>query len=190
MQSLWEVSWWNYLQGFVPLCSFIFVYYTLRTKIPMIPTQKAARDAMLTVLHQALPAKPNEKIKIYDLGSGWGGLCLAAAKEFPFAEVVGLELAWPAWIVSWIRMKVSGRRNLSFLRKNFWHHDISDGDVVLFYLGDVVMERMGEKLLQNPKANRMIVSNTFPLPTTWTLAQTLPVPAFLSQQIYVYRQGA
>lgn len=166
-----------------------FVYYTWRTKIPAVPTQKSARTVILNLISQELHEHPRPNPVIYDLGCGWGGLCLAVAKEFPQAKVIGLELAWPALIVCWLRKLVLGRRNWKILRRNFWRHDISDGDIILCYLGDVVMSDLRDKLRREARNGCLIISNTFPLPKDWPSLKRVPIPAVLSKEVIVYRQG-
>lgn len=172
----------------IAISGVTFVYYTWRTKIPAVPTQGSARAVILDVIRQELQENPRPQPVIYDLGCGWGGLCLAVAREFPQARVIGLELAWPALVISWLRKLVLGRRNLHIRRSDFWRHDISDGDIVMCYLGDVVMADVRDKLRREAKPGRMFISNTFPLPKDWAPFKRIPIPAVLSKEVIVYRQ--
>jgi hypothetical protein len=188
MSPLPSINYQTTLEGLVLLAYLTFVYYAIRTKIPLIPTQKAAREALLSVVRTEI--RPKQKVRIYDLGSGAGGLCLAVAKEFPNAEVIGLEMAWPIWLFACLRQKASRRKNVSFKLINFWKHDIGEADVVFFYLGDVVMKKMGDKLRRETRRGCLIVSNTFPLPPDWPILRRIRIPAKVSKDLYVYRQTA
>lgn len=180
----WEFA----FQLTIAISGVTFVYYTWRTKIPAVPTQKSARTVILNLISEELQQHPRPQPVIYDLGCGWGGLCLAVAKEFPQAKVIGLELAWPALVICWLRKLVFGRRNWHILRHNFWQHDISDGDIVLCYLGDVVMADLRDKLRREPRPNRLFISNTFPLPSDWEPLKRVAIPSMLSKEVIVYRQ--
>lgn len=180
----WEFA----FQLTVAISGVTFVYYTWRTKIPAVPTQKSARDVILDVIRQELQEYPRQEPVIYDLGSGWGRLCVAVAQEFPQARVIGLELAWPALIISTLRNLIAGQGNLRFRRADFWQHDISDGDIILCYLGDVVMADLRDKLRREARPNRLFISNTFPLPKDWEPLKRIPIPAMLSKAVIVYRQ--
>jgi precorrin-6B methylase 2 len=165
-----------------------YVYYVWRTKVPVVPTQAAAREVIIAAILAEVQRRNGQTLKIYDLGSGAGGLCLAAARAVPSAQVIGLELAWPAWAFSLVRQKLLGIRNLRYLRGDFWEYDISDGDIILSYLGIVIMQLLSEKLKREAREQRLIISNTFPLPTEWSPIQKIDVPAFLSKQVLLYRQ--
>jgi len=190
MHFLSGLSWGLYVQALVIACMVTFIYYTCRTKIPLVATQAAARNVILSILKTEIDARPGEKIKIYDLGSGLGGLCRTMAREFPGAGVIGIEMGWPIWLYARTRLILCPQKNLRFLCRDFWKHDIRDGDIVVFYLGDVVMSQMAEKLRRDARPNRLIISNTFPLPKDWAPIQRIPVAARLSKEIYVYRQTA
>ncbi len=180
----WEFA----FQLMVAISGVTFVYYTWRTKVPAVPTQESARNVILDAIRQELQEHPRSQPVIYDLGAGWGGLCLAVAREFPQAHVVGLELAWPALLVSTLRKIAVGQRNLRFRRADFWAYDISDGDIVLCYLGDIVMPALRDKLRREAKPGRLFISNTFPLPSDWAPLKRIAIPAVLSKEILVYRQ--
>ena len=178
----------SFLQALIAVSAITYAYYTWRTQIPLVWTQAAAQKEMIALIKSEIDSRPGQKVKIYDLGSGLGGLCLAIAKTFPDAEIVGMELAWPAWIYSVINQIVRGQKNLSFVRRDFWKQDISDGDIVVCYLGDIVMKRLGDKLRHDARPHRLFISNTFPLPPDWQPIQQIPIAASLSKNLLVYRQ--
>jgi SAM-dependent methyltransferase len=168
-----------------------FVYGAIRTKIPMIPSQKIARKTVLAQVKAEVAERGaafGQGLIIYDLGSGFGGLCFDLAKMFPAAQVIGIEMIGPLWLLTWLRQKLAGPKNLRFLWGDFWKRNVSDGDIFIFYLGDVVMAQMGAKLKAEAKTGSLILSNTFPLPADWRLDHTVPLPAKVSKMIYVYRR--
>lgn len=165
-----------------------YVYYIWRTKVPVVPTQAAARQVIIAAILAEAQTRNGQSLKIYDLGAGAGGLCLAVARAVPSAHVTGLEIAWPVWAFSLVRQKLLGVRNLSYLRGDFWEYDIGDGDIILSYLGVVIMPLLSDKLKREARDQRLIISNTFPLPEDWLPIQKIDVPAFLSKQVLLYRQ--
>lgn len=166
-----------------------YVYYCWRTRVPIVPTQAPARAEIVAAVKAEVAAHPGARLKVYDLGSGTGSLCLAVARAVPEADVVGMELAWPAWGLSMLKQKWARQKNLTFLRGDFWRQDISDGDIILCYLGTIIMPQLSGKLLHEPRANRLIISNTFPLPKEWHPFQRRSVPAMLSKEVLLYRQN-
>jgi hypothetical protein len=142
----------------------------------------------MEIIREEIRLCGSENIKIYDLGAGLGGLCLRIARDFPQAEIVGIEMAWPYWLYAFLRRKLSRCGNVRFLLADFWKHDIGDGDIVIFYLGDIAMAAMGEKLQREVKSNRLVISNTFPLPEEWRPLRRIPVQAWLGKEIILYRQ--
>jgi SAM-dependent methyltransferase len=179
---------WFFVQGLIAVLAIAYAYYAWRTKVPLVFTQRAARNVILGLVREEMAARPGQKLKIYDLGAGLGGLCLVLAREFPDAEIVGLEMGWPIWAFAVLRGFLSLRKNVRFLQCDFWKHNISDGDIVLCYLGDVVMADLRDKLRRESRKGRLFISNTFPLPADWPPEQRIPIAAVLSKEILVYRQ--
>ena len=175
------------LRNVIAVIALVYAYYTWRTRVPIVTTQRAARKLIIDRLRRELAARPGETPTIVDLGSGLGGLALAVARAFPQARVIGREYAAPAWLYAEARRRLLGRRNLRFERCDFWTRDLADADIVLVYLGDVVMQHLSDKLRAEPRANRLILSNTFPLPG-WQPVERVAVPVRLSKEIIVYRQ--
>ncbi|HBM91208.1 MAG TPA: hypothetical protein DD400_04970 [Rhodospirillaceae bacterium] len=170
------------------LSAFIYVYYSVKTKTAfMFPTQQAAIDVMINLIKTENSENPNKSIKIYDLGAGAGGVALKLAKAFPQATVVGVELAWPAWLYSCIRQKISRLGNVHFTLSDFMKVNVADGDVVILYLSDAYIGQMSEKLAKEGKQGSLIISNTFPLSTQWIPLQEISVQASVSKKIIAYR---
>ncbi len=167
---------------------FIYVYYTVATKTPlMFPTQQAAIDVMIDLIKTEKNENPDKPIKIYDLGAGAGGVALKLAQAFPHATVVGVEIAWPAWLYARIRQKISKLGHVRFILSDFMNVNVADGDVMIFYMTDACMKQMSEKLAKEAKKGSLVISNTFPLPAPWTPLQKISVQASVSKEIIAYR---
>ena len=183
---MYDIPLWAHIA--LALSAFTYVYYTVKTKTPlMFPTQQAALAVMVNLIKTENSEHPQKSIKIYDLGSGAGGVTLKLAKAFPQATVVGVEIAWPAWLYSYIRQKISRLENVHFILNNFMRVNVADGDVVICYTSDACMGPMSEKLAKEAKQGSLIISNTFPLPKQWPPLQKISVQASVSKEIIAYR---
>ena len=85
------------------------VWFTLRTGISPMPSNRAQRDAILAAIGEA-PEGP-----IYELGAGWGTLACAIADRHPTVHVVAFELSWLPYLV----LKLRARPNLEVRRADF-----------------------------------------------------------------------
>jgi SAM-dependent methyltransferase len=183
---MYDIPRWVHI--LLALSAFVYVYYTVTTKTPlMFPTQQAAIDVMINLIKAEKCEHSNKSIKIYDLGAGAGGMALKLAKAFPQATVVGVEIAWPAWLYSWIRQKISKLGNVHFILSDFMKINVADGDVVLFYMTDASIGQMSKKLAKEGKKGSLIISNTFPLAEPWIPLEDIPVQASVSKKIIAYR---
>lgn len=183
---MYDIPLWVHLA--LALSAYIYVYYTIKTKTPlMFPTQQAAIDIMIDLIKAENSKHPNKPIKIYDLGAGAGGMALKLAKAFPQATVVGVEIAWPAWLYSFIRQKISRLDNVHFIPSDFMKVNIEDGDIIICYISDACMRRMSEKFSKEVKQGSLIISNTFPLPEPWVPLEKISVQASVSKNIIAYR---
>lgn len=170
------------------LSAIIYVYYSVTTKTAfMFPTQQAAIDVMINLIKTENSENPNKSIKIYDLGAGAGGVALKLANAFPQATVVGVEIAWPAWLYSRIRQNIARLGNVHFILSDFMKVSVADGDFIICYTSDACMGPMSEKFAKEAKQGSLIISNTFPLPTEWIPLQKISVPASVSKEIIAYR---
>lgn len=177
-----------FLQAIIAIVAILYAYYACRTKVPLVLSSREARDIILQAVQDEARAKSGQKLKIYDLGSGIGGLCFAIAKALPDAEIVGLEMAWPAWLIAVLRQKLRPHKNVRFYLRNFWKYYIGDGDIVVCFLGINLMPDVKNKLQKEARAGRLFISNTFPLPTDWPPTQRIKTKGGLSKEIYIYRQ--
>ena len=99
-------------------------------------------------------------LKIYDLGSGWGGLCRKLSKYFPKATVIGYEISPIPYAVSKI---VSFIQNHTITRANLFEKDISDANIIICYLSPYHMRELSKKLQSECKKGTLIYSQGFPI---------------------------
>lgn len=122
-----------------------------------------------------------EGTKVYDLGSGFGGVVFEAARRYG-ATCVGVEID-P--LKCWWSRRAAKRKHLDgkveIRRENLFDVDVSDADVVCLFLYPPIMKRVKEKLLRQMKPGKVVVSKSYRLPG-WE-----PEVADEKSGAYVYR---
>jgi len=159
-------------------------FYQHKMKVSPMPTPQSTRKAMLGSIHQTSP-----KV-IAELGSGWGGIALAAAQRFPQAKVVGFEGSLIPLLFSKLRLLVNPQiKNVTFEKKNFFEKDMQDVDVVLCYLSNPHMAQLEPKLDRELKCGAEIISSTFYMPH-WRVREKTTVGGMYDTDIFIYEKTA
>lgn len=183
---MFENEWLTIFSVVVLLCAG-WAYYFFRTGVPTFPSMPIAREKIIALLRADMQAQPADRpYIIYDLGSGSGQLSWHVARAIPEAKVIGIELSFVPWLRSVIWQKLSGQRNLRYLRVSFWEHDVSDASAVLTYLMEAIMPRVSAKLRRELRPETLVVSNKFVLPG-WPLIEELPLQSAFTKRLWVYR---
>lgn len=144
--------------------AIIFIWLELddrKTKVYAVSSLPWMRGGIRKVLREELIEKGIDPKLIYDLGSGWGALIVDAAKLFPKAKVVGIEMSGPAALYSRVRAFILRRKNVEILREDFFKHDLTHADVILFYMLEDILEKLSPKLIAELKSGALIISNSF-----------------------------
>jgi 16S rRNA A1518/A1519 N6-dimethyltransferase RsmA/KsgA/DIM1 with predicted DNA glycosylase/AP lyase activity len=172
------------LEIILVVCAIIaaisIVLTTMKTGISPSPSSGRASRAIVTA------AENTGTGPIVDLGSGWGTLVVALARNYPHRQVAGYELSFVPWLFSSIRKSVSGLDNLTLYRKDFLHADLSDASVLTCYLFPVGMVSLKDKLERDNISEVLIVSSTFALPSC-NPVKVIRVNDFYRTTVYLYR---
>ncbi len=144
---------------FVLVVALSIVWSTLRTGISPTMSSGKACKAMLDSVEDTNSGP------LIDLGSGWGTLVVAVARQYPERQVIGYELSWFPWLVSVIRKHSLGLGNLTLYRKDFRTAELGNASVLFCYLFPGGMVNLYEKLNRERFNEILIVSNTFALPS-------------------------
>jgi hypothetical protein len=160
------------------LLAVSIVWTTLRVGISPMPSSTKATQAILDLI----PGNAGERFA--ELGSGWGTLALAVTRQRPEVQVVAYELSFLPWLWSIGLARLVGRRNIEFVRRDFFDADLDDADVVLCYLFPGAMERLAERLTQLA-AGSIILSNTFRLPG-WQPDEVVELDDLYRTRVYRY----
>ena len=122
---------------------------------------------------------------VYELGSGWGQLALAAAKQLKNVRVIGYESSLVPWAASLILGVFSRKSQVEFRWADFRKRDLSDAQLVICYLYPGGMSHLAERLQKELKPGSVIISNTFRLPG-WEPEKVIELDDMHKTQIYRY----
>jgi hypothetical protein len=156
------------------------VWSTLRVGISPMPSSEKARDAIFELM------KDSGGGTVYDLGSGWGSLVIPLARQYPNRRIVGYEISFVPWLVSVLRKRVFGLRNLHLYRKDFLQADFSKAEVLICYLHTVGMSEIAKKLMAERCFDGVLISNNFGL-RDFQPERTVQINDFYKSPIYRYR---
>ena len=122
---------------------------------------------------------------VYDLGSGDGRVVFFIARRFQ-AKAVGVEVAIPLVIWSYLKKIVTGATLTTFLWKNFFKLDVSPASVIYVFgrpgtLGALLVDKFKREL----RPGSRIVSYAFPL--AGLVPEKIDKPTKNDLSLYLYR---
>lgn len=146
---------------------------------PWVPTRKVD----MTRIFELANLKSGQVF--YDLGSGDGRLVIYASKNFN-ARSIGLEAVLPLFIISQLRVIISGQSNVSIKWKNLFKESLSEADVIyLFGTTDTLGDGFEKKIENEVKPGARVISYAFGI---GNLAPSLiSRPSTKDLPIYVYQ---
>lgn len=160
------------------------VVSTLRTGISPMPSSAKARRGMMRLISEVADNQTN--YTIVDLGSGWGHLVVPLARRFPQHHVVGYELSWLPWLVSWSLKQALRLDNLTLYRRDCFKAELRGADIITCYLFARAMAKLAKTLEDDDLQPRWLVSNFFALPMTEP-EQTFQLKDLYQTRIYRYQ---
>jgi SAM-dependent methyltransferase len=146
------------------------------TGAPWVPTSRELVHEILAL------AELKQGEVLYDLGSGDGRLVIAAARDFG-ATAIGIEIE--PFRVLYSRLKIlqfhlNGKARI--VRRNFFHVDLRDADVVITFLLQTTNDKLRQKLERElTRPNSRVVSIVFQF-NGWE-----EIRSDRERTIYVYR---
>ncbi len=130
-------------------------YYQWRVGVCCMPTVPKVREEIIKLIQEY---GSDQHKNIVELGCGWGGLAIAAAKSNPDKHITGVELSLFPYIFSKLRIKPS---NTSIVHKNIYNFNLAESDIVLCYLSNSHMKNLEEKMTSELKSGSIVISSTF-----------------------------
>lgn len=126
-----------------------------KTFAPWVPTKTSDVERVFDLAN----LKPGEVF--YDLGSGDGKMIIYAAKNFQ-AKSVGLELAFPMVLVSYLRKFISKEKNLQIKWRSLFKENLEEADVVyIFGVPQTLGKSFQKKLEKELKPGTRVISYAF-----------------------------
>lgn len=149
---------------FVGILGLLGIYFLISSRFmrhpPSVPSTGAVKRTLLADVEQYLNTQKSKKIM--DLGCGWGTLLMPLAKKYPQHTFVGVEFAFTTyWVCRWRTRKL---KNMTVLRENLLHSDISSADIIILFLFQKIMPALKKKCLREMKKNALIFTNRFYFP--------------------------
>ncbi len=139
-------------------------YYLFFNKgIPNITTAPAIRKAIIKKIKDLGLKNPI----IYDLGCGNGRFTREIAKNIPNSHVIGVEIDKIAYYKALFVQKWGDYPNISYIKDDFYNIDLSNADIVFFFLVGRDMSFIREKLEKDLKAGAIVITNKFQMGGAW-----------------------
>jgi SAM-dependent methyltransferase len=156
------------------LASFAYAGLSM---IIWVPTKTNDLDRILKLAQ----LRPGEFF--YDLGCGNGKVVMFLGKHTE-ATTIGLELAWPLFLLCKIRQLITHQANINFKLQNIFTADLSQADVIyIFGIPDKLKNKLKPKFETELKPGCRIISYAFKIdgwqPKEISRPRTIDVPIYL-----------
>lgn len=169
---------WNLLIV-IALLSLVYAWISLA---PWVPTR--AKD--LARIQKIIDLKPGQTF--VEMGCGNGRVCKYIAENNPKAKVVGIELAIIFYLITKIRIWISGPENLEIRFGNALKYDITNADIIyVFGLIETINEPIKKKVLAEMKPGAKLISYNFAM-KSWPGKTTKYKEDPRITSIYVYER--
>ena len=161
----------------VILVSIVFAWFSLA---PWVPT--LSKD--LKRINKIAKLKPGQTF--LELGCGDGRVCSYIARQNPKAKVIGIELAFPFYVFTKLRVALCGPKNVQIVFGDALKYDISDIDVLyVFGLMETVNKKIKQKIDKQMKPKAKLISYVFAM-QKWSGKETKYKEGKNISGIYVY----
>jgi hypothetical protein len=147
----------------------------LATAAPWVPTRRRDMERILALAE----IKPGDIF--YDLGCGDGRLITVAARAGAIAT--GFDISLMSYFMTLIRLLLEKSKAKAFFR-NFFGQDLSNADIVYFFLTPTAMPKVKKKLEAELKKGARVISYAFSIPG-WEPVIKDTAPG--RQNIYLYK---
>jgi len=127
---------------------------------PWVPTRKRDIERLMKILD----------LKSWDIffeiWCGDGRVSQAVAKSFPNAKILGLEIAYPIFLVAYMRKIFFGPKNYRVMLWNAFKKDFGEYDIIYVYgMPDKMAEKIVPKFLAEAKKWAKLYSYVFSITT-------------------------
>lgn len=150
-----ELPSWIFLAAFAVL---VLVFWNASgERVPLYLTNRKSWAALAQLIS-------TDEAKFVDIGCGVGGTLTSLARAKPDMAVTGIESAPLPFMLAWIRIKMSGLKNIELVYGDFWKLDLKPYDVVYAFLSPAPMPALYEKARAEMAVGSRLISNSFTVP--------------------------
>lgn len=147
---------------------------------PWVPTKVKDYQRINNLLGE------NNPQRFIDLGCGSAGLLVYLAKQNPQINFSGVEIALPLFLFAWLRVKLTGLKNITILYKNLFNVDLSKFDIIFVYgYPRSIKKRLTEKIKHEIKSPSILLSYVFKFHDLNLAVVDRPTPDSLP--IFIYK---
>jgi len=148
---------WVYLICFLIL---VIIYWNAAgERVPLYLSNAKTWSAVDTLL-------PTNATTFVDLGSGLGGMVIYLGRQRPEMACVGIESAPVPYLISKIRVALSGLHNVEIRFGDIWSENLEVYDGVYAFLSPEPMERLFQKVKDEMHSDSRFISNSFTVPSS------------------------
>ncbi len=169
------------LFGIILFFSITIVLFSLYVGITPMPSSLLTKKAMLKEC-----ATGGDRV--YELGSGWGGVAFAIARRFSHKQIHAFELSWLPYLYARFKLKMMPLENLHFYNKDFLKVSLRQADQIVCYLSPRIMQKLRLKFEQELQPGALVISNYFSV-QGWEAEKIHLLDDFWGSNIYLYRVG-
>jgi hypothetical protein len=143
---------------FVFFCIYLY-NMVFRGYAPFITSKSEVAEKIISELklNQAYEGK------VYELGCGRAVFLHEVEKVCPRAELVGIEYSLPLYLMASIQGALRHSR-IRIIKKNVFHANISEADILYCYLNQPMMDELVKKLKFECKPLSHVISYIYRLP--------------------------
>lgn len=195
--------WWVLIQALLPLILLVWVLLSwplwlalaafillfgingasLGSRVPYFPSARILPELILSVL----PQHDARRLSVLDVGSGFGGVLLGLAARQPGWQYTGVEIALFPWLLSRLRVRLSGASNIALAYTDYRKLNLAEFDVVYAYLSPVVMSDVWKQAAAQMRPGSFLLSYEFPVGAD-APAPDYVVPAALDhKELYLWQ---
>lgn len=130
---------------------------------PWVPTKKRDIERLIQILDV------KEWEIFFEIWCGDGRVSAAVAKAFPKASILGLELAYPMFIIAYMRKIFFAPKNYRVILGNAFKKDFGNYDVIyVFGMPDKMWAKIVPKFLREAKSWAKLYSYVFSFPDEYS----------------------
>ena len=149
----------QYILPFLILFILLPIAIAWKSMAPWVPTRQ--RDVKRLI--EILDLQPGEKF--FEIWCGDGRVSRSVAKAFPKSHIVGLELAYPVWIMAKFFGLFSNTPHCIIKLWNAFKQDFSKFDIIYVYgMPDKMGAKIIPKFLSEAKSWAKLYSYVFSIP--------------------------